>query len=158
MAFKPTAASGGAANIIGLWNAYNRVPFSALCQDSAATYGYGTNTWRAKDGSTSNRVSVVDGLGQSPITASSAQAVALFSTAVASDASVGVVVDSTSATPNAVAYSYSAAALDVWLKSEENFSPALGFHYYQAMENALSGVSSNYLTTPYNGLTVAGTY
>ena len=34
MACFPTAASGGTNNILGLWNAYNRVPITAQCLDS----------------------------------------------------------------------------------------------------------------------------
>ena len=69
ISFKPTAAAGGSNNIVGLWNAYNRVPMQSLERDSTGSYTYASTTFRATNGSDSNRVSWVDGLQQTPVSA-----------------------------------------------------------------------------------------
>jgi hypothetical protein len=69
MQFKPAAALGGSNSILGVYNAYNRVRAASRCVDSTSTWSYTTAYWRALDGSTSNRITYVDGLGQSTATA-----------------------------------------------------------------------------------------
>jgi hypothetical protein len=74
MAFKPAATGGGANNILGLYNAYNRVTVDALSRDSTASWTYATATWQALNaGGTgsglNNRISWVDGLQQSDVLA-----------------------------------------------------------------------------------------
>jgi hypothetical protein len=65
MQFAPAAASGGSNNVLGLWNAYNRVRALSKMRDSAAQWTLATTAWRAADNSNSNRITWVDGLGQS---------------------------------------------------------------------------------------------
>ena len=69
MNFNPSAASDGSNPVLGLWNAYNRIPVSATNQDSTSTWTYSTGTWRHSNGQSANRVRYVDGLASSPVTA-----------------------------------------------------------------------------------------
>jgi hypothetical protein len=68
MVLKPSAASGGTANVMGLYNAYNRVRTTAYSRDSTSNWLYATASWRAADNSTSNEITFLDGLQQSPAT------------------------------------------------------------------------------------------
>jgi hypothetical protein len=64
VSFSPgTAAAGGGAAIVGLWNAYNRVPVKGQVRDTTTSWTYGTaNTWRAANNSASARLTFVVGL------------------------------------------------------------------------------------------------
>jgi hypothetical protein len=142
MAFKPAAASGGTNNILGVYNAYNRVPILATCRDSAADYAYSTATWRAADGNTANRISVIDGLQQSPILVTNNQ-VAYNNSGVAGIARVGTNLDSTSAIPDVVqSVGTTATSAGQWIFAAtpaQHFPPQLGVHYLQKMEVTGSG-------------------
>lgn len=61
-----TAASGGGAASFGLWNMYNRLPIAALVVDSTSSWPYNTATWRAANGSNTNRVTYISGLALEP--------------------------------------------------------------------------------------------
>ena len=73
MQLKPSAGSGGNNSMLALFNAYNRVRTASRSINSTSSWTYGTTSWRAADGSSSNRVSYVDGLGQSSAEARYAQ-------------------------------------------------------------------------------------
>ena len=142
---KPAAASGGTNNIVGTWNAYNRVSLKTLCRDSSG-YTYATNTWRKADNNANNRISFLDGLGQSSVAATFINSVG---TATASaQVYIGINLNSTSATPNLISFAASPTSTladnYTMLVCEEAFPPALGFNYYQAMENSVSSVTATF--------------
>lgn len=56
-----SAAAGGGAATIGLWNAYNRAPVRGFVKDTVGQYQYGTASWRSANGSATNRVTFVTG-------------------------------------------------------------------------------------------------
>jgi hypothetical protein len=137
MAMRPTGASGGTANVLGLYNAYNRVRASAMERDTAGSYTYASATWRALDNNNNNRVTFIDGLGQSNIETS----VEIFSSGGAG--LIGMNLDSISATPDVastIASFANASTLNEW-------SPQIGLHYIQGMEASGSGTSTYYPTT-----------
>lgn len=140
IALKPSAASGGSNNIIGLFNAYNRVQTTAISRDSNSPWTYSTATWRTADGSTSNRVSWIDGLQQINLCARYSFGVSF---AVSGNKySGGVNLDSTSATPNLFATNEGVANEIMTINQAEPFFPQLGFHYIQAMEYSDIGANS----------------
>ena len=47
MQFAPTPALGGTNNILGVYNAYNRVSTTSICQDTTSTWTYGSSTIHA---------------------------------------------------------------------------------------------------------------
>lgn len=57
-----TSASGGGANIIGIWNMYNAEELVSENWDAHANYSYTTSTWRAKNGNINNATVFVQGL------------------------------------------------------------------------------------------------
>jgi len=69
MTMAPAAANGGAGSILGVYNAYNRVPTSGVNQDNRSNWSYASAAWRAADNSALNSVTFVDGLAQSYISA-----------------------------------------------------------------------------------------
>lgn len=137
MAFRPAAASGGSNAFLGVFNAYNRVLYKSRSRDSTASWTYATNTWRAANGNNANRVTWVDGLGESPVIARYIQTV----NANSNTASIGVNFDSNSATPGGTA---GALNVVVAVAVAEDSLVALGLHYAQAMEIQGSGTGTFY--------------
>lgn len=146
MALNPAAASGGSANILGLYNGYNQVPIIARSRDSATSYTYATNTWQKANNNANNSISWVDGLGTVYVDAS-------YKTAAGNATSadffeIGINLNSTSATPDTFAYDVSGTTtLANTYKTAttiSKFYPTLGFNYIQAMEN------NSAVTTTYN--------
>lgn len=144
MAFKPSAASGGSNNILGLYNAYNRVRIDAMCRDSAADYNYASTTWRSANNSASNRVSWVDGLQLSRVLAINTVTI-LNPASTVGVGYIGVDLDSTSATPEiAGGAGFTATSAQVVATGTANnaFAPQLGLHYVQRMEKISTGTAT----------------
>lgn len=132
MAFFPTPASGGANNILGLYNGYNRVPVRARCSNSStSSWTYASTTWRSANGAVTMRISYVDGLAQTYV---GAMRGVLAVQGASNYANCGIARNSTTAAPGAQAQQ--SAGNTETLISNEDFPPLLGFSYYQAMEAA----------------------
>jgi hypothetical protein len=133
---KPAAVGGGPNNILGLWNAYNRVPITAICRDSTANWLYASSSWRAANNSLPNRVFFLDGLKQSQVTGS--YSVLAATTVIGIASYTGVDLDSSTATPNITSAASSATGESSASQPvvTEAFYPVLGFHYIQAVEYA----------------------
>lgn len=142
MAFKPSGVSGGTNNVLGLWNAYNRVPFAAFNRDTTVSWTKTNSTWASLDASNSNRVTFVDGLAQSTIDAS--VIASIYSTANSATGGLAINLDSTSATPNGIAVGQTNATPNtvVELVYREQFLPVLGLHFLQAMQSDTSGIGT----------------
>jgi hypothetical protein len=63
------AASGGAANVLGLYNGYNKVPLFAQNFDTGISYTYASTSWRQIRGGTGDVITYVDGLADITATA-----------------------------------------------------------------------------------------
>lgn len=131
MQFQPAAASGGSASVLGLYNAYNRVPVSSQSVDSTNSWTYAGDAWRASDNSTSNRVSFLDGLQQSPIAANFLQA---SNQTYQIQATIGCQIDATTGGPPGFLGSLLGQSGYLTMNAKANFDPQLGLHYIQAME------------------------
>lgn len=134
MQFKPAAASGGSANILGLYNAYNRVPILSQEKDSTASWTYGTSTWRESDASAGNRITWLDGLQQSFIDATFMQSIVGSAT---STTDVGLNLNATTGAP--LTYVSTFATFSGTATDTEIFYPQLGLNYLQGMEINASG-------------------
>jgi hypothetical protein len=142
----PSAAPGGSNNVIGLWNAYNRVPIKSLEHDSNTNWTYASNTWRAMDGSNSNRVTYLDGLGQSFVTAK-VMTIAYNSTA-GGGPMIGISQNVVSGSTLQAAYIQispggSADGANTF-GTDGIFPPALGLNYLQAVEQSFSSTTSTF--------------
>jgi hypothetical protein len=152
MQLKPSASAGGTNNILGLWNAYNRVRVTAYSRDSTSSWTYGTASWRAADNSTRNRISFLDGLQQSHSTGS--YSVMGTTTVSTVGAYIGLDMDSSTAAPGIT--SQGASAVSQTSSSQpvvtETFYPALGLHYIQAVEYASSATGMSNCCAQFFGL------
>jgi len=139
MQLKPTAINGGTNNFAGLYNAYNRVPTIIMCKDNTAAYGLSSaNTWLAADTSTSNRITFVDGLQQSPLDGTFQTTIDTISSY---SHSIGINLDSTTAAPVVASTGNNTGGswFQITLNVADNFYPQLGLHYLQAMEFYMTG-------------------
>jgi hypothetical protein len=132
-------------NILGLYNAYNRVRTVAACRDSTASWTYNSTTWRAANASNSNRVTYVDGLQQSALSAFRS---ILLSDATSTNGLIGIDLDSTSNAPDNC--SQLGPSLGI-LSVGDQFPPQLGLHFVQAVEAVSGGTTATFFglqTTP----------
>lgn len=151
MVMHPSATAGGNNSCLCLYNAFQQQLTEAASYDSTSNWSYGTNTWRASDaGATgsglNNRVSWVDGLGQSRAYAEHYANVAGSGTAFGSG-TIGVTFDSASATPvgvMATQYGGNNSSNPGSSMVGHDSKIAIGFHYAQAMEIAGSGNSAQW--------------
>jgi YVTN family beta-propeller protein len=161
MAYNPAIAAGGTNNILGLYNAYNRIAITATCWDSTASW---TNTGSAVQPANydqggagtnlKNRISWVDGLQQSNVEAS--YQVDMYSSSSSVQGSAGVSVNWTS---GASAYSgfhaQSISTNNVPLLGRVTAAPLLGFNFVQAVERNDSGTGTiTYQADTIQGLTL----
>jgi hypothetical protein len=148
--FKPAAAAGGSDNVVGIWNAYNRVHIDSLCSDSSTSWTYGTATWRKLDNNTKNRVTYLDGLGQSFV--KGRVATIAYNATAGDGCEIGVVQNATTGAPSKPAYyqggSSGSAVGAPTFSAEENFPPVLGLNYLQGMENSPNATT---VTFGFNG-------
>lgn len=130
----PAAAAGGGNALLGVFNAYNRVQVGAASTDTTANWAYGTATWRPANNSTSQRVSYIDGLAEVYV---DSQYDIVLNNGSASEATIGINRDSTTATPTpAVTMSSGPGTFAVPTSVATKFVPSIGWHYLQPMEFA----------------------
>ncbi len=130
MSFAPSAASGGTNNILGVYNAYNRVRTIAYSRDSATTWTYGSTTWRPSNNNVSSRVNFLDGLAQSTLIGRRQ----IYSNGYTM---VAMLRNATTGQPTIMCQGFSLGpsmtlTLDEWL-------PVLGYSYVQAVEGSATG-------------------
>jgi hypothetical protein len=132
----PSAASGGAANRVDIWNEYNQVDIISINRDSADSWNYSTATWRSANNSTSNRITVVTGQP----TAVSARATNISSNASTIQNRVGIGLNATNAFAGFPAsYKTSGTVESV---SCEYAGVLSGLNYLQRLEYAEAGGTS----------------
>lgn len=145
-----SGASGGNGNIIGLWNAYNRVRALANCRDSTSSWTYNATSWRPADNSTDNRISWVDGLAQSFVSMNYQQTLVGASGTVPQ---IGIGINSTTA-PSDPTTQGPAGSNGSSVSSNLVSYPLLGFNYGQALESINTGSTScTFFGSGYQALT-----
>lgn len=140
MQFYPTPVVGGSNNILGLYNAYNRVNIVSQVGEASNSWSYGASAWRSANGSNNNRVSFVDGLQKAYPVAEITQYINCNN-----EAQIGINFDSATNTP--LHFADIISTINVTATTLESSTPLLGFHYVQAMENAAFG-THNYFGGP----------
>jgi len=136
---QPAAASGGTNNIIGIWNAFNRVDLNAVCRDSSASWTYSSTTFRVANNSASNRISWVDGLQQSAITSTYTQ---LLVGASSTGPQIAIGLNSSSASSSPIGQGNAGATNSGTISTSVTSVPLLGFNYVQALENINTGTTA----------------
>lgn len=163
MMFLPSAAAGGSANKLSVWNMYNRVDVTSVCRDSTDTWTYTTATIRAANAAAgsgiANRITLVRGLNEEAVTAEY--------TAVASNSGAGVTLiagiglDATNAIvagsiPGSI-QSNSTSTAGVSFMARYAGHPGLGSHFIQELEySAATGTTTWYGDNGAPTLTQAG--
>jgi hypothetical protein len=142
--FSPTPVNGGSAPCLCLYNPYNPVPVESAEGDASVTpnffWTYGTATWRAADNSSSNKISILDGLGQARVQTDYSDNLMNASGATV-NGYIGIDRDSCSASPTYSAFFYSASTsiTSSQIIARGAFGPAIGLHYYCAVEYVATG-------------------
>lgn len=145
VALFPSAAAGGGSPVLGVSNAYNRVPMTSISRDSTASWTYNSGTWRGTNGNVGNRVNYLDCLGTAFVTARTS---ILGEAGNGNYASVGLNRDSTATTPTLYINmgTPSSPVPQFPVNFAFDFLPSAGFHYIQGMEvrNAGAGTVTFY--------------
>lgn len=141
MQFRPAAAAGGSNNILGLYNAYNRVMVRSSEQDSTLGYTYSTiNTWREANNSAANRISIVDGLQQSVIFVTYNSIVAQ---SVGGDGVfIGAALDIFNSGPRTLSGHTTTGSVGVSVS--DTFMPQLGAHAVAPIEDVTTGGTATF--------------
>lgn len=98
MNLQPSPASGGTANVLGIYNAYNRARLSAVCADTGSNVGTGSGWLHL---GANDIITIVDGLQQSQIDVQLLLPLVTSSGSTSLIAEAGFNLDSTVATPSA---------------------------------------------------------
>lgn len=160
MMFAPSAAAGGTANRIDVWNAYNRVKFNSIVRDNTDSWTYTTATWRSANNSASNRVTMVRGLDEDLVEAT-ACGLAQNNNGIVVRAAVGI--DSTSSPsqyPASVRVQFADGTTLIGPSRYGGFM-GIGHHYAQWLEHSdATGTTTWYGdkggTLEQSGLAVSG--
>jgi hypothetical protein len=157
--FGASPASGGSNAIIGVWNAYNRVPVVAASYESTDSWAYATASFRSLNNNNGNRVTMIRGLNEDAVFAQCFG----YATASAGNPIVALAVGLDSVT----VASGSTGAVAIGNLLNRNISsyagvPGLGLHFLQALE--LGGANVTFYgdnaapTTTQAGLQVFATH
>ena len=134
-------ASGGGEAVIGLWNAYNRVPGAFALGTTAVSNSYAASAWRAAFGSATMRASMLRGLDLDAISASYIASVSYGSGGVAP--CVGVGANTMLASSGSSAGVGNTAEISATSAAYAGLLGA-GFRYVAAVEFGSGGLTSFY--------------
>jgi len=145
----PDPAAGGTNNVIGVYNAYNHVQVQAVERELTSMWLYGnpTGTWEEENHSPGNRITILDGLGQSQILVTETMTLSYATGTDAQAGSPGICPDCT--TPGPIVGTLAQASFTAPDQGDSvtvggpwpsGGMRSLGVHYFQAIE---SGESAN---------------
>lgn len=132
MVFRP--ATGTTAKC-GVFNADNRVVQDFRAIEGEDSWEYSTSTWRPMNNDTTNRIEAVFGLAEESV---EVRARGMAQSTNANDrCSAGIAVDATNTNHAQLAGAYTpAASQNVYNEVTYLGNPGVGYHYFQAMEEA----------------------
>ena len=137
MQFKPTAAAGGTANILGVYNAYNRVRTVSRSIDSTSSWAVTSPTWATLDAgaaSPNNTISFLDGWPQAGASFVDAEVQVQMATSSSSVCgAVGVGLDGASPSTE-IGLTYDTSQITI--RGFEHYTPQIGFHTVSAQQYA----------------------
>lgn len=138
-----SAAAGGGAAFLYVWNMYNRVLVGGMVRDTTDSWSYAVSSYRSLDNSTGNRVSFVRGMNEDAANAAILMRCDLDlneAAAVSFDLDGTTTLDGMTAT----AFNANAAAIGAMITGSWSGVPGLGHHFLQAIENAVAGTVTFY--------------
>jgi len=133
-------SAGGTAGFFGVWNAYNRRLVSTLVGDSAASWTYGSTTWRAANNSATIRASLVVGLNEDVVIATYYGQVIPGTSQVATS---GVGLDVTNAATGV--RGQNSAGGQVPTPASYRGTIGIGFHFFSALERNSGATASTWI-------------
>ena len=137
------SASGGGANILGVYNAYNKVRIGAVSHDTVASYTYTSSTWRVAHNNTNNSISYVDGLADVQAE-TSYQVICFGSSGAGVGCDIGVNRDATTGTPAMGGFgAYQTSGIGASVSATDKFLPLIGYHTFSAMEAVATNGQTN---------------
>jgi hypothetical protein len=136
--------ANGSCNLVGLYNAYNRISFPVLETDSesngSATWTYTSQAWRQAHGTACNEIIVLDGLGQMFVTG--VYQVVNANNTAGDGCTIGIGQNETTNAGIQFGHFASTSTLADNRGSgatSQTFTPALGLSYYAPLEYVNSG-------------------
>lgn len=135
---KPTTIPYGAANVLGVWNAYNRIRVRAVNRTLTAEWQYASPMVRYADNSDRFSITWVDGLGHSPTYCRYLTSVSGV-TSIATAATVGCGLDQHGYPLSLGGGNLTQGAVNSWsigmqVEGSNDSSGLLGVHRWYAME------------------------
>lgn len=133
------SAVGGSLLNMSVWNTYNRVRFSSLGRDSAASWTYNVSTPRPLNNSVANRANFLQGLQED---AASAHLYCSVTTSSAIGGSISIGENSTSVPTGVWGESpINTAGGSTLFQNVRHSSNLLGWNFFQALEYARASTS-----------------
>ncbi len=132
-----------------LWNAYHPAKQILARLLPASSWTYSSSTLRNMNGSTANRVEVIDGIGAEVLDLT-------FNVRASMGAGVygqfGLGIDSTSQALGLITAGGATAGIDTTVTQTVSLQPGLGYHYAQMLELAAVGTITVYGSSLYTGV------
>ena len=140
------AASGGSAGLLGVWNAYNRVPVTSSVIDTGIAYAYTSATIRQARASTNYQTQFVSGMADSAIEAHYSYRInAIIGSGNNGQVGVGLDTVSTFTCDPAIVYNPSASTGFVNGGTITcDIQPQIGFHTVSANEQSDGSANNNF--------------
>lgn len=155
-------AAGGTAGVVGLWNMYNRAPWSTLSGDTTNSWTYtDTANWRAANASSTMRTSFINGVSGGVTVDACYQ---IYSIHTGNSGRVAIGYDSTTVPADLMVIAstgdtVSAITASATVRTVK--TAAVGYHYVQAIELGSANVvfyGDIGLTTAQSGMNVTGQF
>lgn len=153
----PDAATGGTANCLCIYNAYNREPVMSVERELTSNWTYSTATWRPWNNSVNNHIRTIDGLGLSQ------QKIWTIMTIDTGDNQVNggttnVCIDCVSPgsviqVSNQAGFGQAGSAANQGQTLPgQGFYSGIGMHYFMALEIGGGGTATEWFGNTYSGL------
>lgn len=126
-----------------VWNYYNRVPRPLNKLEATNSWSVSSSSWASANGSTANRVEIVNGVSESTLSLTVSIPEAYSASVIG--AQVGIGVDSTTVN-SADLFGGAASSSYNSIYSILNSVPSLGYHYFQWLQRVDSGTATFYAT------------
>jgi hypothetical protein len=139
-----TVANPPVAAYFGVWNAYNRIRVTGVTGDTSATWTNNTGAFRAVNGRTTNRTTIVRGLDLDSVDANYASGAVPAASGGFGHCGVGLDATNTAAQSVGQAYNANVAAVGSTVIGKYSGYPGLGVHFFQAVELNTGGACNFY--------------
>ena len=145
MIFGGAGAAGGEDTALNVWNMYNRVGTPLINFDNTDNWNYTINTYRVKNGDSSNRISMVIGLSDAAVRVVNSTLSSNTSANISRLSAIGLNSESTVLVGSSVAAGAGTGSTSQNVEQTANYIgwAPLGFNYFAPLErSAASGTTT----------------